>query len=754
MTLFGARSGLLAILLLTAWGAASTQAAPQATTPAPPPNQAKPKWEGYQDQLLDEPLTPFKPLHPRTQEEQNRIEALAWYGVGNLELLRNNNEIKAFAAFQKAFEYDPQSIPLLNQLVLLSFRNGKQEEAYKYLLKLVELSPTDSSRFLRQLAEFLVNNDDIPGAIRLYEKAAQSPNLPKNSPLQVLLMKELGILYKRTNRIPEAATCFEILFDALQNYDKYHLDARVRREITGDPKARFEDLGEVFLAADKLDLAQQAFEKAAAKGGSSKQAELSYNLARVFVKKKEPAQALEQIEKHLAGKLHAKGRGAYELLAEVLKSLGRESELIPKLEKIAADHQDNSTLQYFLADQYLAAGRLPEAETIIRKTLAENRNQMGYLSLAKVDRMQGKYLDYVEDLGKAYADKKDLGPFDSEFKAVQADAKVWDGMWAAVQPLIKEKSNKLDYPTIYVLVQTAIKAGKTEPAQELVTYALALKRSQAAQLYEDLADHLADVKRFKDAGKFYQQGAEDPAASDRRWNLFFQASQAYELGGETDTALKMIQQARKVMDHPANTFQEGWIYSHAGNYDEAIKRLEQVIKSDNAAKPLIRTALMTLSNVYVQKGDMRKGEEILEKILEESPEDPSVNNDLGYLYADQSKNLEQAEKMITKALKAEPDKDAYLDSMGWVLYRRGKAAERLPYLIKASKTSLDSGDATIWEHLGDVYNALKQTSEAGNSWKKALELAKSAPKQDKKLIDQLESKLKQMATTTPPPKTP
>ena len=61
---------------------------------------------------------------------------------------------------------------------------------------------------------------------------------------------------------------------------------------------------------------------------------------------------------------------------------------------------------------------------------------------------------------------------------------------------------------------------------------------------------------------------------------------------------------------------------------------------------------------------MRKGEQVLEEVLAEDPDDPSVNNDLGYLYADQGKNLEKAEKMIRKAVEAEPDNDAYQDSMG------------------------------------------------------------------------------------------
>ena len=68
------------------------------------------------------------------------------------------------------------------------------------------------------------------------------------------------------------------------------------------------------------------------------------------------------------------------------------------------------------------------------------------------------------------------------------------------------------------------------------------------------------------------------------------------------------------------------------------------------ARKIVRQAQYSLSNIYVLKGEIRRGEEILEAIYQDDPDEKEVNNDLGYLYADQGKNLEQAESMIRKAL--------------------------------------------------------------------------------------------------------
>ena len=124
------------------------------------------------------------------------------------------------------------------------------------------------------------------------------------------------------------------------------------------------------------------------------------------------------------------------------------------------------------------------------------------------------------------------------------------------------------------------------------------------------------------------------------------------------------------------------------------------------------------------------------------PDDPSVNNDLGYLYADQGKNLEKARGMIEKALKAEPDNAAYQDSMGWVLFKLGKPAEAIPFLEKAVQTPRGS-DATIFDHLGDCQQAVGMKDKALENWQKALKDAKADKTPDLKLIEKIEEKLKQ-----------
>jgi tetratricopeptide (TPR) repeat protein len=143
-----------------------------------------------------------------------------------------------------------------------------------------------------------------------------------------------------------------------------------------------------------------------------------------------------------------------------------------------------------------------------------------------------------------------------------------------------------------------------------------------------------------------------------------------------------------------------------------------------------------LSNVHGAAKQQAKAEEQLQLILKIDPENAAVNNDLGYLWADQNKNLPEAEAMIRKALdndrmirrrnpawRAELDRDnaAYVDSLGWVLFRRGLLEEARKELERA--TQLEGGDdPVIHDHLGDVYERLKMRPQAVRAWQRALEL--------------------------------
>ncbi|HET9886875.1 MAG TPA: tetratricopeptide repeat protein, partial [bacterium] len=85
----------------------------------------------------------------------------------------------------------------------------------------------------------------------------------------------------------------------------------------------------------------------------------------------------------------------------------------------------------------------------------------------------------------------------------------------------------------------------------------------------------------------------------------------------------------------------------------------------------------------------------------------------------------------------EPDNGAFLDSLGWALFKKGKMEDARKYLEKAAQKN--GSDATILEHLGDVHQAMGNEEKARQAWEKAREADPQAPGPKKKLEDPLSS---------------
>lgn len=171
----------------------------------------------------------------------------------------------------------------------------------------------------------------------------------------------------------------------------------------------------------------------------------------------------------------------------------------------------------------------------------------------------------------------------------------------------------------------------------------------------------------------------------------------------------------------------------AKRYDEAIeaaKRSAVRAQGDDARLSLARLLVL----VHQRRGKMDLARKELEKIYEMQPKDPGVNNDLGYTWADEGLHLDKAEQMVRYALGEEPRSAAYMDSLGWVLYKKGDFGGAVHYLAKATRAQ-NGDDPIIYDHLGDAYWRMGDRGKARASWRKAIDLAKEDLAQGKDLSD-------------------
>ncbi len=173
------------------------------------------------------------------------------------------------------------------------------------------------------------------------------------------------------------------------------------------------------------------------------------------------------------------------------------------------------------------------------------------------------------------------------------------------------------------------------------------------------------------------------------------------------------------------------VYQRIDRYAESIPVLERVLSEDSDS----RQALFLLGAAYERSGDRSSAVSAFQRLLALAPNHTPTLNYLGYMWAEHGENLAEAVELILRAVALEPDNGAYVDSLGWAYFQLGRYEEARKHLEWASRLVPD--DATIFEHLGDLYTALKDVERARAFYLQALELSDAD-------IDELHRKLENL----------
>ena len=121
-----------------------------------------------------------------------------------------------------------------------------------------------------------------------------------------------------------------------------------------------------------------------------------------------------------------------------------------------------------------------------------------------------------------------------------------------------------------------------------------------------------------------------------------------------------------------------------------------------------------------------KAEAEFRKALVIDPDNATILNYLGYMFADRGVNLPEAHSMIRKAVDLDPQNYAYLDSLGWVYFKSGEYGLAEENIRKANERN--NGDPTIHDHLGEVYEKTGKLKQAVAQWERSMtEYAHSLP---------------------------
>jgi tetratricopeptide (TPR) repeat protein len=193
-----------------------------------------------------------------------------------------------------------------------------------------------------------------------------------------------------------------------------------------------------------------------------------------------------------------------------------------------------------------------------------------------------------------------------------------------------------------------------------------------------------------------------------------------------DRAVRLLMEARRrFLGAPEIVYYLAIAQSEAKQTQQAVATFEEALHEaqlDPGNDMVNAKFYFNYGATAEQAGLYEKAADLLRKSIALDPASSAeACNYLGYMWADHNMNLDEAETMIKRALEIEPNSASYLDSLGWVEFRKGKLDQALSNLLRAAKTA-DHDDPVIFEHIGDTYFKLNRVSEALESWQKALAL--------------------------------
>ncbi|MGR3379077.1 tetratricopeptide repeat protein [Salipiger abyssi] len=202
---------------------------------------------------------------------------------------------------------------------------------------------------------------------------------------------------------------------------------------------------------------------------------------------------------------------------------------------------------------------------------------------------------------------------------------------------------------------------------------------------------------------------------------------AAELGrAEALRSADKVDAAVEVLEQLADTHgDQATVQSALGDMMRQLERYDEAVAAYDAALESFDGTHPSQWFLYYARGISKErlknwdgAEADFREALELNPEQPQVLNYLGYSLVEHQEKLDEALKMIERAVSAQPQSGYIVDSLGWALYRLGRYEEAVVHMERAAE--LMPVDPVVNDHLGDVYWAVGRDLEAEFQWRRAL----------------------------------
>jgi tetratricopeptide (TPR) repeat protein len=190
---------------------------------------------------------------------------------------------------------------------------------------------------------------------------------------------------------------------------------------------------------------------------------------------------------------------------------------------------------------------------------------------------------------------------------------------------------------------------------------------------------------------------------------------------DNDRVISLCQEAREYNpEEMAFYYYQGMAYYKKNDKDHALSTFQNGIGviNDDSNPDIVSDFYAVMGDLLHQKGKAREAFEAYDSCLQWKDDNIMCLNNYAYYLSERGEQLEKAEQMSYRTLKAEPKNATYLDTYAWILFMQKRYAEAKVYIEQALQNDSDRS-AVITEHAGDIYIMNKDPERALELWRQA-----------------------------------
>lgn len=362
-----------------------------------------------------------------------------------------------------------------------------------------------------------------------------------------------------------------------------------------------------------------------------------------------------------------------------------------EIESLVQEYPMDMRYQVILGDVYLQNGKKEEAYETYQKVLAaEPDNPMALFSMASYYEQTGQKELYQQQLDTLLLNKK-VTP-DTKINVMrqiiveneQSSAKDSTQVIALFDRMMKQEQDDPQVPMLYA--QYLLSKNMEQEAVPVLEQVVDLDpANKAARLM--LVSAAVKKEDYKQIIKVCEPGIE---ATPDALELYYYLAIAYHQAEQTDSVLTVCNRALKHV-------------------------------TPDTRKEVVSDFYSIMGDIYHTKNQMAEAYAAYDSALVYNPSNIGALNNYAYYLSVERRDLDKAEEMSYKTVKAEPNNSTYLDTYAWILFEKGNYAEARIYIDNAMKSDGEKSDVIV-EHCGDIYFMTGDVEGALKYWKQALEM--------------------------------